>query len=711
MEAGYLSRPPSRCETLQNNSRIMEAGYLSRPPSRCESPTTSAVTWDETGHVSEGCSQHHTNPGDTTDTDKSIPEAMSDSVDCEHCSAPATRPDPKPGVDRREPNNSNGFGPNTSPTSSAKLQPLEVKIKNIYVDNVEQQQAEEANPATTDLNTKLSSPTSTTSSSPKSGTSILEQPDNGAASDFQGQTDVIRRIPKPKYPVRVFNGPPQPFSFTDQQAVMHWKHEHCHFFPDPYWNLTPCTDNIMEVVWPFLSQLGAEEHNIKINFLVDGGFNRVYTIETTDRITKQRVDYIFRVALPVDPYYKTESDVATTVMVRHCTTIPVPTIYAYDSSTNNPLGLEWVLMERLDGERLTDLWCDLDYDCKFRITQTVARWTAQLSKFTSDKMGSIYMRDSGDDVEFYVGRLLYHLLSQEHRLRYEVFRGPFDSLEAYCSSVLAVSLMDVQEVKEAFQSGVQFENDGDSKGTFLDQHWSYYMDDDRKWRSDDEWRNRQQKELKLLSKGIEAIQRAFPSICDKARFFGPLTSFLSHHDLNLRNIFVSNDGAPLALLDWEYIQLVPCLQLTGPPKFLDTYERLEDPTPSEMSLRLDAETRARNNFTEEETAEQLKTNAEVLEEQLDEYHCTILRAEYLRELERLGSPLAKAIWEDFPELDREILEHVENLSRNAETHVKWVRRALGMSEDEDSEENEDEESDDEKIARYAIGGPQYERKW
>lgn len=56
------------------------------------------------------------------------------------------------------------------------------------------------------------------------------------------------------------------------------------------------------------------------NFFADGGSNRVYTIQSTAR------NYVFRVAFPIDPYYKTEADVTTSELVRHSTTIRVPTI-------------------------------------------------------------------------------------------------------------------------------------------------------------------------------------------------------------------------------------------------------------------------------------------------------------------------------------------------------------------------------------------------
>lgn len=123
---------------------------------------------------------------------------------------------------------------------------------------------------------------------------------------------------------------------------MRWCHERGYILPAPNWLNGPSIDGIKEPVWPFLERLGCKhDEDISIEFLADGGLNRVYKIQSTAG------NYVFRVAFPVYPYYKTEADVATTEIVRRFTTIPVPTIYAYDSSTHNAMGLSESLWIKL----------------------------------------------------------------------------------------------------------------------------------------------------------------------------------------------------------------------------------------------------------------------------------------------------------------------------------------------------------------------------
>ncbi|KAM0801918.1 hypothetical protein BDR22DRAFT_796284, partial [Usnea florida] len=91
------------------------------------------------------------------------------------------------------------------------------------------------------------------------------------------------------------------------------------------------------------------------------------------------------------PYYKIESDVATTEFVRLTTSIPVPVIYAFDSNPNNTLGFEWMLMEKVKGMPLGDVWDTMDFDAKQSLTRIIASWMAELSQFKFSKIGSIFM--------------------------------------------------------------------------------------------------------------------------------------------------------------------------------------------------------------------------------------------------------------------------------------------------------------------------------
>lgn len=51
-------------------------------------------------------------------------------------------------------------------------------------------------------------------------------------------------------------------------------------------------------------------------------------------------EFVLRVSKPVFPWFKAECEVATMYYVAMHTSIPVPRVYAYDSSADNSLGYE-----------------------------------------------------------------------------------------------------------------------------------------------------------------------------------------------------------------------------------------------------------------------------------------------------------------------------------------------------------------------------------
>lgn len=83
-----------------------------------------------------------------------------------------------------------------------------------------------------------------------------------------------------------------------------------------------------------------------------GSFNKLYEVFLPSKETQ----YLFRVSLPVDPFYKTESEVATIAYLRQHTTITVPSVIAWSSSADNIMGYEWVLFEKINGVPLSNVW-------------------------------------------------------------------------------------------------------------------------------------------------------------------------------------------------------------------------------------------------------------------------------------------------------------------------------------------------------------------
>ena len=149
--------------------------------------------------------------------------------------------------------------------------------------------------------------------------------------------------------------------------------------------------------------------------------------------------------MPVYPWYKVESDVATTEFVRHFTDIPVPVIYAYDSSAENKLGLEWMLMEKISGSSLEEKWTDMSLKTKTKLTVLLADWVNQLSSFAFDKIGSLYMTYIETNLDFYIGPMVEQHFYDGRRLTYPGERGPFESLQAYYDAILDAEQQQIKD--------------------------------------------------------------------------------------------------------------------------------------------------------------------------------------------------------------------------------------------------------------------------
>ena len=172
----------------------------------------------------------------------------------------------------------------------------------------------------------------------------LEAPSLRSDLKLSRKPVVFKSIERPLYPIAMSSSGPRPFSLEAQKGIMRWKYLQDDD-AEPYWIMQPDLQQIKETIKPALSLLKLDADGAKISWLAEGAWHKVYTVSTTGVDTGSITELVLRLALPVYPYFKVESDVATTEIVRHFTNIPVPIVYCYDSSANNSMLLEWMLME------------------------------------------------------------------------------------------------------------------------------------------------------------------------------------------------------------------------------------------------------------------------------------------------------------------------------------------------------------------------------
>lgn len=120
--------------------------------------------------------------------------------------------------------------------------------------------------------------------------------------------------------------------------------------------------------------------------LGEGGFNRSFLITMRDGF--QLVGRI--------PYTTTEpkqlviaSEVATMDFLR-MHGIPVPKIYSYSATSENPAGTEYIFMELVQGTNLGDIWFDLPEKARITVVTRLVELESRLFALPFSASGSLY---------------------------------------------------------------------------------------------------------------------------------------------------------------------------------------------------------------------------------------------------------------------------------------------------------------------------------
>ena len=139
-------------------------------------------------------------------------------------------------------------------------------------------------------------------------------------------------------------------------------------------------------------------NRLEVQFFAQGGFNKLYSISCSGHSTT----YLLRVALPLIPYYRIESEAAVLSYLKANTSIPVARVIAWDSSAATDLGFEWILLEKIEGVALYEIWRKVPWESKLDIVSALAPILGQLRDHKFDRIGSLYFkgRESQPDPEY-----------------------------------------------------------------------------------------------------------------------------------------------------------------------------------------------------------------------------------------------------------------------------------------------------------------------
>ena len=205
-------------------------------------------------------------------------------------------------------------------------------------------------------------------------------------SESDDDAELLAKIARFELP----NGPP-PLQLNYEAL----KHLATYFLPGSH---GPCID--ITKVW------GGSFHEIRILTFEDG-----WTC-------------IGRFASLREPLFKTEAELATIAYVRKHTQIPVPEVYFVNHNENHVVGATFVLMERVPGVRLFDIWSDLSLEHRMSVVTQVASIVGELADLRFDRIGSLTLDGT-------VGPLVNISYTEDERLA-----GPFNNFIDFVCAIM-----------------------------------------------------------------------------------------------------------------------------------------------------------------------------------------------------------------------------------------------------------------------------------
>ncbi|KAF2128324.1 kinase-like protein [Dothidotthia symphoricarpi CBS 119687] len=314
--------------------------------------------------------------------------------------------------------------------------------------------------------------------------------------------------------------------------------------------------------------------------LTEGGFNRVFVLTCEDGFELiAKIPY--HIACP--EYYATASEVATLAFLR-AKGIPVPEVYGYAATKENPVGAEYILMEKASGVCLASRWAELqDVEIR-RLAHSFVELEVVFSGIPFGATGSLYFKKDipshlqaplyveghvvqEADEQFCIGPIADYMFWFGSRAGLDINRGPWTTPVEYLHSIAE------KERAWTQRYGIAMEPDFPHNAIGLGVQ-------------------RPEEYIKLLND----YQLLAPHLLPKnpAHPFNRPT--LRHPDLTPGNIFITPEtGRISCLIDWQHAIIHPHLLAAGLPRAFENPDpdlptHLDDPTlPENLASLPDAE--------------------------------------------------------------------------------------------------------------------------
>ena len=290
-----------------------------------------------------------------------------------------------------------------------------------------------------------------------------------------------------------------------------------------------------------------------------GSFHIIFPIEFADGVkwmlkVSAKGNYFDSVAAAA-----LASEARTMQMLERETSIPIPTIYAFDTSPDNVLLAPFILMKRLSGRPLYHLWFNSEVPkaslehFRVKTLQSLAGAMAQLNKFTLNTGGSLVFDSGGTPIGLGGAKVVDGVAIFNKSRACQIDQQDCDENDRNSPNEYSMEAAKPRttNASECSQAGAH-ESDDDGiiceRGPFTCPKAYFLSNLDRSdpaFRADAYERGTDMS-LRLF------IEWAFPDSQDHDRQF-----VLTHPDLDVQNILVADDGTLTGLIDWDGVASVP----------------------------------------------------------------------------------------------------------------------------------------------------------
>ncbi|KAK2732004.1 Phosphotransferase enzyme [Myotisia sp. PD_48] len=316
--------------------------------------------------------------------------------------------------------------------------------------------------------------------------------------------------------------------------------------------------------------------------LSEGGFNRVFlvTLENDLRVVVKIPYHIY-----VPKKYATASEVATLSFLRS-KGVPVPQIYGWSATSDNPIGVEYIVMSLASGICLDTKWFDMTKKQQLTVATGIVDIEKILFNIPFGAIGSLYFKKdippelradlyapgtkdpAGDSDVFCIGPITDYMFWYGKRAEFWSDNGPWKYPRQYLEAIGKRELEWTRKYGKPL--GREFPYNMLITGITPPEKYS-----------------------DLLNKYMALV----PYLLPQNPTDPDNQPTIRHPDLTPGNVFFSAENFEIScIIDWQHAVITPLLLAAGHPKMFENPDvepppTLEAPKPPDSYDTLDAETK------------------------------------------------------------------------------------------------------------------------